>query len=217
MTREKYVKEIVKRLRCSGTKKQEIRRQLESDIAAALEGGEEISDVMGRMGTPPDMAKEFNDNFPPEELKAAGRIRKLKMAAVIAAAVVLVLAVIAGMVLWMLPKSSMDMEHFNEEEAKAQVERIIDLLDADDYEGLREISVEEMKTDAVEEQLIAVKAMFGSDWGARQSLGKMYFGEITQMGQTVLAVQVNVGYENANVTYTIVLDENLQLGGLYMK
>lgn len=217
MTREKYVNEIVKRLKCSGTKKKEIRRQLESDIAAALEGGEAISDIMDRMGTPPDMAKEFNDNFPPEELKAAGRIRRLKTAGAVTAAIAAVLAVIAGMVLWMLPKGSMDMEHFNEEEAKAQVERIIDLLDADDYDGLREISIEEMGTDGIEEQIRATKALFGNDWGARQSFGKMYLGEITQMGQTVLAIQVNVGYENANVTYTITLDEELRLCGLYMK
>ena len=37
MNQEKYVIAVLKKLKCSGSKKKEIRKELESDIAAALE------------------------------------------------------------------------------------------------------------------------------------------------------------------------------------
>ena len=209
----KYVKSIVKKLRCSGTKKQEIKKWLESDISAAIEGGESMESIRERMGTPENAAKEFNDNFPPEELRAAGRSKKVKIAAVI----VLVLAVLALFVYWLLPKVSTEIIHFDEEKVKERVTLIIDLLDADDYEEIKKYSIDAMKTDGVEKSIREIKALFGSDWGKRESFGAMYMVEFTQMGQRMVTVQVNASYENTSVTYTITLDKDLQLGGLYMK
>lgn len=213
MTREKYVKSIVKKLKCSGAKKQEIEKWLESDILTALEGGEPMESIIERMGTPENAAKEFNDNFPPEELKAAGRNKKIKIAVII----VLVLAAIAAFAYWFLPKVSTEVTHFDEEKVKERVELVIDLLDADDYEGIRNYSIEAMKTEGMEKSIREIKALFGSDWGKRESFGTMYIFELTQMGQRMVTVQVNVSYENTSVTYTITLDKDLRLGGLYMK
>lgn len=209
----KYVKSIVKKLRCSGTKKQEIKKWLESDISAAIEGGESMESIRERMGTPENAAKEFNDNFPPEELKAAGRNKKIKIAVII----VLVLAVLAAFVYWLLPKVSAEITHFDEEKVKERVELIIDLLDEDDYEEIKKYSIEAMKADGVEKSIREIKALFGSDWGKRKSFGAMYMVELTQMGQRMVTVQVNASYENTSVTYTVTLTEDLQLGGLYMK
>ena len=213
MTREKYVESIVKKLKCSRAKKRETRKWLESDISAAIEGGESLESIIKRMGTPENAAKEFNDNFPPEELKAAKRNKKMKAAVII----VLILAVIAAFVYWLLPKVSTEITHFNEEEVKNRVEFIIDLLDADNYEEIRKYSIEELKSDKIEKGIREVKASFGDDWGARESFGTMYVVELTQMGRLMVTVQVNVSYENTSVTYTITLDKDLQLGGLYMR
>ena len=49
------------------------------------------------------------------------------------------------------------------------------------------------------------------------SFGTMYQAEIKQMGTTCIMTQVNVSYENVSVTYTITLDKDLRLMGLYMK
>lgn len=213
MTREKYVKSIVKKLKCSRTKKQEIKKWLESDISAAIEGGEPMESIVERMGTPENAAKEFNDNFPPEELKAAGRNKKIKIAVII----VFVLAAVAALAYWFLPKASTEITHFDEEKVKERVELIIDLLDADNYEEIRNYSIEAMKTEEIEKSIREIKTLFGSDWGKRESFGAMYIVELTQMGQRMVTVQVNVSYENTSVTYTITLDKDLQLGGLYMR
>jgi len=213
MTREKYVKSIVKKLKCSSTKKQEIKKWLESDISAAIEGGEPIESIIERMGTPENAAKEFNDNFPPEELKAAVRNKRIKIAAVI----VLTLAVFAAFVYWFLPKGSMEITHFDEEKIKERVMLVIDLLDEDNYEELNKYFVDVIKNADMEKSIREAKLLFGSDWGRRDSFGAMYVGEISQMGRRMAIVQVNVSYENTSVTYTITLDKDLQVSGLYMK
>lgn len=210
---KKYVNAIIRKLKCSHTKKQEIRKWLESDISAALEGGESIEHIMERMGTPKNAAKEFNDNFPPEELKAAKRRRNI----ILTVTVVVVLMAIIALVYWMLPKGSVEIDHFNETQVEERIKLLIDLLDADDYEQMREYAIAEMRTQEVEDAIRQAKDMIGTDWGARQSFGNMYLSELTQMGQRAVAVQVNVSYENTSVTYTFVLDEALQMGGIYMK
>ena len=70
MNQEKYVIAVLKKLKCSGSKKKEIRKELESDIAAALENGESLEEIMARMGSPASLAGEFNDNFSKEEITA---------------------------------------------------------------------------------------------------------------------------------------------------
>ena len=73
MNQEKYVIAVLKKLKCSGSKKKEIRKELESDIAAALENGESLEEIMARMGSPASLAGEFNDNFSKEEITAFKR------------------------------------------------------------------------------------------------------------------------------------------------
>ena len=41
--------------------------------------------------------------------------------------------------------------------------------------------------------------------------------EIKQMGKRMVTSQVTVAYENLSATYTITLDRDLKLAGLYMK
>ena len=71
MNKKKYIRLVLKKLKCSGQKKNEIKKELESDIVSAEESGEALDEIMARMGTPNSLAAEFNDNFSPEELKAS--------------------------------------------------------------------------------------------------------------------------------------------------
>ena len=63
MTKDKYIKEISKKLLCKKDKKAEIIKQITSDIDIAIENGSKIEDVLVNMGTPSEVASEFNDNF----------------------------------------------------------------------------------------------------------------------------------------------------------
>lgn len=60
---EKYVRLVVKKLKCSKGKREEIRKQLEADVRAEAENGEQLEDIVERMGSPEEIAEEFNSSF----------------------------------------------------------------------------------------------------------------------------------------------------------
>lgn len=218
MDGNKYIKSIVKNLRCSKTKREDIKKQLESDVQAAMENGETLEEIQIRMGTPENVAKEFNGNFSEEELKAAGKNKKGK-ALVIVGVILLILILV---ICWWWPRVSEVGSDgtFNKEDVESQSELIINLLDKDDFEGLCSYSNDTMKTVLEKknyDDLKTAKAGIGSDWGAFRSYGKVYMTQISQMGKKCVIVQMNASYENVSVTYTITFDEDMKLAGLYMK
>ncbi len=213
MTKETYVKKIKKGLKCTNAKKKEIAKQLEAEIMAEISGGVTLESIIARMGTPDSVAKEFNENFSSEEQKAAVKAKRIKLAIL----VLLILVFIVAAVYWRLPKGSTEINNFDEEKVKERVELVIDLVDDGDYEQLEKYSIEKMKTDSVKEAIEQTKNTINSNWGKRLSFGTMYQAEIKQMGTTCIVTQVNVSYENVSITYTITLDEDLLLMGLYMK
>lgn len=218
MDSKKYVKSIVKNLRCSKAKREDIKKQLESDIQIALENGETFEDIKSRMGASESVAKEFNDNFPEKELKAAKKGKRVKILAVVG----IVLFIFILIICWWWPKTSEvgSDGKFSKDEVESQSELIINLLNEDDYEGLSSHSTETMKTALTKEHYDdweTAKASIGSDWGAFVSFGKVYMTQISQMGKKYVTVQMNASYENVSVTYTITFDEDMKLAGLYMK
>lgn len=213
MTKEVYVKSIIKRLKCTNVKKKELARQLEADITAELSNGESMEKIIERMGSAESVAEDFNENFSEEECRAAVKAKRIKIVLL----VLLILAIIAAIVFWMLPKGTMEIKNFDEAAVKERVELVIDLVDAGDYEKLGEYSTKAMKEESVQTAIEQAKNAIGSNWGSRVSFGNMYQAEVSQMGVTYIAIQMNVAYENISVTYTITLDKDLKLAGLYIR
>ena len=50
-----------------------------------------------------------------------------------------------------------------------------------------------------------------------QSIVKVYMQGLKQKGKVMVVTQVDAVYENVSVVYTISFDEDLRLGGLYMR
>lgn len=216
MNQEQYVKAVLKKLKCSGGKKKEIRREMEADIAAALEGGETWEAVRSRMGEASAVAAEFNDNFPQEELNAAKRKKGWTVVGIVAA----VLIVFAAVGFFAVPKSYPVEQRGNYSEAQVieQAKTIIDRFNEEDYEAIREMcATEEMAQVMTEENLADARNMFGEEWGSLVSYGNAYSVEVVQMGVSIAVVQINATYENTGITYTISLDKDLKLCGFYMK
>lgn len=216
MNQEQYVKAVLRKLKCSGGKKKEIRRELEADIAAALEGGETWEAVRSRMGEASAVAAEFNDNFPQEELNAAKR----KKGWTVVGIVVAVLIVFAAVGFFAMPKSYPVEQRGNYSEAQVieQAKTIIDRFNEEDYEAIREMcATEEMAQVMTEENLADARNMCGENWGNFVSYGNAYSAEVVQMGVSMAVVQINATYENTGITYTISLDKDLKLCGFYMK
>lgn len=213
--KDKYIRQIVKRLKCSKEKREDIKKQLSSDIMAAMENGETVEDIIRRMGTPAEIAEEFNRSFTDAEQKLYRREKWMKRL-VIAAVIMIILA---AAVYWILPKHMALTEStaFQEDEVKAQTEQIIYLLDAGDYEALGQKADEKLKPYLNAETMEKAKDSLRADWGAFQSFGNVYMGEVKQMGQRYVVVQMNAAYEHISVTYTLTFDEDMELSGLYMK
>ena len=216
MNWEKYIKMVIRNIKCSETKKKEIKRELTSDIKTALAAGEEWQSIMERMGSPEALAAEFNENMSVGE----GNKYKRGIAVWILTGVVLGMAILLGVGYLLIPKTCVisESEYFDEEAVRAQTEEIITLLDQNDMETLREkFATEKMKSVMKQEDIDAARAQVGSDWGAFESFSSEYLTEVRQLGARYAVAQIVVEYENRSVTYTISLDKDMKLAGLYMK
>lgn len=215
MEAEKYVNSIVRKIKCTGAKKKEIKNQLLSDIAMRREAGETTEQIAESMGTAAEIAEAFEQNLSEADQKAYKKRKILSNICSIAA----VLIVLCIYVWWYIPKAA-DITgdtRFTQEKVTVEVEKVIELLDQEDYDALSEMSIEEIQEAMNQETIGGVKDGICEDWGKRQSIGNVYIGGIKQKGRLMVAAQVDAIYENVSVVYTITFDENMRLAGLYMR
>lgn len=215
MTAEAYVNKIVKKIKCSGKRRREIKRQLLSDISSELAGGEKLETIVGRMGEPREAAAEFNQNMPEAERRAYSRNKIIKVLAVIA----VVIAAAICIFYWMLPKGAQVGESgvFTQSIVEEQVKQVVRELNDNDFESLTENASDAMKEALNQETIDDARSRISSDWGEFQSYGTVYMSEVEQKGRMFAVAQVSVAYENVSVTYTITFDEDMKVAGLFMK
>lgn len=216
MNRDKYVKAVTKKLKCSKKKKKEIERELEADIQIALENGEEWIQIKDRMGNPSSLAMEFNENLSKIELVSFKRIKRIKIICII----VIILGLIGTGIYFMLPKTY-DIDNgsiFNKNTVVSQADKIIDLLNKNDYDIINNQYADSKMKIALKGTAIAdAKEKVGTNWGEFKSFTSEYTAEVKQMGKKYAVAQITALYENRSVTYTISFDEDMKLAGLYMK
>lgn len=215
MMNEKYIKQILKRLKCSKNRRMEIKKQLEADIAEQTEHGRTEAEIQKEMGTPAEVAAEFNEGFSEQEgkkYKKEGWIKRLTVGGV-------AVVCLGSLLYWISPKQRAIEESriFEKEEVLQDAKEVIALFGEEDYEALRARSIDRLEGSMTAEVLEPVKEMLGEDWGDFQSFGNSYIAEIRQMGKRMAVVQMNVAYEHASITYTLSFDEDGKLAGFYVK
>lgn len=213
MDAEKYVKKIVRNLKCTGAKKKEIGDSLLSDIAARREQGEPMEQIMESMGSPEEIAEAFSQNLSDADRKAYKR-RRIGMTIGQILAALVFLSVLAW---WMIPKPASLGDDLSQEAVTASVENVVVMLNQNDFDGLQELAVDELKSKLTQETMDEVRKGISEDWGEMQSIGKVYMQGVKQKGKVIVVTQVDAVYENVSVVYTISFDEDLRLGGLYMR
>lgn len=213
MDAEKYVKKIVRNLKCTGAKKKEIGDSLLSDIAARREQGEAMEQIMESMGSPEEIAEAFSQNLSDADRKAYKR-RRIGMTIGQIVAALVFLSVLAW---WMIPKPAAFGDDLSQEAVTASVENVVIMLNQNDFDGLQELAVDELKSKLTQETMDEVRKNISEDWGEMQSIGKVYMQGLKQKGKVMVVTQVDAVYENVSVVYTISFDEDLRLGGLYMR
>lgn len=215
MTARQYVKKIVKKIKCGGIRKEEIKKQLLMDINLRMNQGEKLEDIISGMGTIQEVADSFNENISPDEKKKYLRSKIFK----IVTPIVLILAVLIYFVYWILPRG-IDIEnsmYFDKTQVENTMKNTIELLDSGDYTSLQENAIAQMQTVLNEESMEGAKQQISDDWGKRLQFGNAYIAEIVQQNTHYAVGEVTVTYDNVSVVYRLTFDENMQLAGLYMR
>ena len=216
MDQKTYIKSVCKKLQCTKAKKEEIARQLKSDISIALENGETMEQVCERMGMVKELAAEFNENMPEEEIRQSAKARRLNVAGIILG----ILLLCGLMVYWLFPKVKPieQSDIFTGEQLETKCIAVILALDVKDYELLQsEYATDIMKPYLTQDYMEEAKNTLSENWGRQTALGNCYMYEVEQRGKLQGVVEMNVSYENISVTYTMIFDKDYKLTGFWMK
>lgn len=177
--------------------------------------GEALEQIIEDMGTPKEIAEEFNQNLPKEERKAYTKTIVFRWIAI----VIFVLLLLIAYVWWAIPKYSEfgSSGKFSQPVVEEKVKDVVDLLNQSDYVTLQEMSEDRMRAALTQETMEHAKAMVNDNWGSMQRIGTMYTAEFKQGGKLYAIAQVGVTYENVDVIYTISFDEDMKLAGVFMR
>ena len=215
MDAKKYVNAIVRKIKCDGKKKKEIKKQLLTDIHVRMKQGEQLEEIISQMGAVKEIADSFNENISLEEQKRYVRNKVMK----IAISIIAVLIFLISFVYWMFPKS-FDIEqskYFDKDQVETAMKETIELLDAGDYVALQESVTPKMQTLLNAETMDDVKGMLSDDWGERKMFGAVYMVELIQGSGHFAVGEITVTYENVSVTYRLTYDEDMRLSGIYVR
>lgn len=215
MTAQQYVNQVVKLLKCSSAKKREAKAQILADINEKIAGGKTLDEVLAQMGIPWDFANLYNDRFDKSERSSAKREKNIR----IGVAVVVALAVIAGIVLSYWPRFGdiNESEIFDAVQVENEAVRIVELFGDNDFEDIVKCMNDDMKATLNAATLYYAKSQFNSDFGEFMAIEQVEVMEVTQSGERYAMAQLSVLYANINVSYTVTFDENMKLAGFYFK
>lgn len=215
MNEKQYINAIVRKIKCDGKRKKEIKKQLFTDIHMRISQGERLEEILSQMGTAKEIADGFNENISPKEKKQYVRNKMLRI--IIPVVIVLILLIL--LVYWMVPKS-VDIgqsKYFNKEQVEAAMKETIELLDAGDYITLQESAIPQMQSFLNAETMDDVKGMLSGDWGERKLFGAVYMAEVIQGNRHFAVGEITVTYENVSATYRLTYDEDMRLSGIYVR
>lgn len=215
MDEKKYVNSIVRKIKCNGKKKKEIKKQLMTDIHMRMKQGEQMEEIISQMGTVKEIADGFNEDISLEEQRRYVRNKVLK----VVIPIIVVLFFLILLVYWMVPKS-LDIaqsKYFNKEQVETAMKETIELLDAENYTALQDSAIPQMQSLLNEETMKQAKGMLTDDWGEREMFGAVYIVELVQGNRHLAVGEITVTYENVSATYRLTYDEDMRLSGIYVR
>lgn len=215
MDAKRYVNAAAKKIKCTGKRKKEIKKQLLTDIEMRTNQGERLEEIISQMGAPEEIAAGFNEDISIAEQKRYGRNRVLK----IAMPIVVILILLGSLVYWIFPRT-VDIEqskYFDGQQVEKAMKETVELLDAEKYTALQERAIPQMKPFLTAEKWTESKAVLSEDWGKREQFGTVYMAEVIQAGKHMAVGEMTVTYENVSVTYRLTYDEEMRFAGIYVR
>lgn len=219
MNANQYINGIVRKIKCGGAKKKEIKKQLLTDINFRLEQGESLTDIMSQMGTIKEISDEFNESLPESEKKKYAKTKVIKTIAMVFAILAVILIAVLIFVRLFFP-TGVDIEeseYFDRTQVEQAMKDTIELLDNGDYAALQANAIGEMIPYLTKDAMEKAKEQVSTDWGKQLSIGTIYAAELVQGKRHYAVGEVTVSYENISVIYRLTYDTDMKLAGLYMR
>ena len=140
--------------------------------------------------------------------------RRKRTRNIVITAVILVIA--AAAIYFALPKNKALSQSslFDQAEIEALARQAVDYINEEDFDGLKEMSVDEMSTIMNKERMDEAKARVSEDWGAFREVSDITAMEVTQRGVTAAVAYVTADYENAEIHFTFAFNEDMKLASL---
>lgn len=228
MNRNTYIKQTAKNLSCSRSKKNEIIRQLNSDIESALESGENWEAIRNRLGTPTQIAEEINENLT-ERSGADHRKRNqilILIFGITAIAIVSILLTVWGQKRnepsahnqnTISSHQTQEKESLSREDAQTLSIDAIERFNNGDYQSLLDLSNDKLKASLSIKTLKQVREQIMPDAGQFQKVGKSSTVRIDEETASYVTVQTHIQYTNQTVTFTLSWNNQKELCGFYLK
>lgn len=216
MTAKQYVNAIVKKIRCDGKKKKDIRQQLLADVNARVSHGETLEDVISKMGAVNEIADGFNETISEKEQKKYKRNKVFRNAGLI----LLLLTALSGLTYWKMPKASAieESKYFDKAQVETVMKETVEQIDAEEFDRLKKNSISKMDQFLNQEEMAKVRSQVSEgDWGQRKNFGPAYIAELSQGNDHFAVGEITVAYENVSVTYRLTFDQDMRLAGLYVR
>lgn len=139
--------------------------------------------------------------------------RKKKISIIIS---VIFVVVAATAIYFAMPKNKdlSESSVFDKAEVEALAGQVVDYINAEDYDSLKAIAVDEMAEIMNQERMDEAKARVSEDWGAFKEISSITTTEVNQRGMTAAVAYVSAAYENADIRYTFAFDEDMKLASL---
>ena len=140
--------------------------------------------------------------------------RRKRTRNIVITAVILVIA--AAAIYFAMPKNKALSQSsiFDQAEIEALARQAVDYINEEDFDGLKEMSVDEMSTIMNKERMDEAKARVSEDWGAFREVSDITAMEVTQRGVTAAVAYVTADYENAEIHFTFAFNEDMKLASL---
>lgn len=140
--------------------------------------------------------------------------KKKRIRNIIITAVVLAIAAVACYFAMPKNKDLSQSSIFDQAEVEALAEQVVDYINEENFDGLKEMAVDEMSSIMNKERMDEAKARVSEDWGEFQSIVDITTTEVTQRGVTAAVAYVSADYENVQIRYIFAFDEDMKLASL---
>lgn len=211
MTKEKYLKDIMKHLHCSKEEKKKIYSDIDNDITIALEH-ESLEDIIKRMGSAKEVADEFNHN-----LGYKKSYKKLWLC------IGIIVILIGGYFFFQKSNEPLtidlsDSQKFSEKVIDQQINKVIECIDQKAYDQLvNDYFSQPLKEALTAKQLEDAFVSIDENLGKYEKIKEKATQIIIDDHQEYAVNEVLVQFENRNIILRLTFDEEMKLSGIFMR